>query len=137
MPFVRLAFVQWHSFTPLCSPTMRYPWRSRTSCFSGSISSRNNGGGLKGFRDEGLHQVRAARRRASQAEQLDVTRMERHRAERTALRLNLLESIEFRVGEHDSTVDDPSLSDSLVRQHRPLRRRKRAGRSPTLGLGGL
>src|SRR3989442_9958992 len=95
MPFVRLAFVQWHSFTPLCSPTMRYPCRSRTSCFSGSISPRHDGSGLKGFRDAGLHEVRAANRRRSQGEQLDVTRTEPHRAERTSLRLNLLESIEF------------------------------------------
>src|SRR2546425_3325661 len=49
MPFVKLAFVQWHNFTPLCSPTMRYPWRSRTSCFWGSISSGHDAGGLKGF----------------------------------------------------------------------------------------
>src|SRR5712691_5621595 len=95
MPFVRLAFVQWHSFTPLCSPTMRYPWRSRTSCFSGSISSRHDGAGLKGFRGASFHEVDAGGRRGPQGEQLDVSRHERHGVERTALRFNRLEAIEF------------------------------------------
>src|SRR3989454_2742586 len=118
MPFVRLAFVQWHSFTPLCSPTMRYPWRSRTSCFSGSISPRHDGGRLKRFRDAGSHEIRLCRRRRSQCEQLDVARMERHGVERTALRLNCLEPIEI-GGEHEvsDSVRDAAMSEWRSEEH--------------------
>src|SRR2546426_8868366 len=112
MPFVKLAFVRWQNFTRLCSPTMRYPWRSRTSCFWGSISSGHDAGGLKGFRDAGSHEIRACRRRRSQCEQLDVARMERHGVERTALRLNRLEAIAVCGGNEGSdTVRDASMSE--------------------------
>src|SRR5256712_10539527 len=102
MPFVKLAFVQWHNFTPLCSPTMRYPWRSRTSCFWGSISSGHDAGGLKGFRDADSHEIRACRRRRSQCEQLDVARMGRHGGGRTAPCLHPLEPVEV-GGEHEGS----------------------------------
>src|SRR2546426_6445277 len=111
MPFVKLAFVQWHNFTPLCSPTMRYPWRSRTSCFWGSISSGHDAGGLKGFSDAGSHEIRPCRRRRSQCEQLDVARVERHRVGRTALPLNPPVPVEIGGENHGS---DPVRDDSTA-----------------------
>src|SRR5437867_7325552 len=98
---------------------MRYPWRSRTSCFSGSISTRHDEAGLKGFRGSNRPKVRLRSWRGSQAEQFDVAWVERHGSKESGSRLDFLEAIEF-GGENE--VPDLVRSTTMAERSGDVRR---------------